>query len=254
MSKSSRKPDQFGNRMKAYENVNRVYLPKRMPVIIRVDGRAFHTFTRGLTKPFSDELIHVMLETAKYLCENIQGCKLAYHQSDEISLLLTNYDDVNTESWFDNNIQKIVSNSASLATAKFNQLRQEFFPEKPLALFDSRVFVLPKEEVTNYFLWRQQDATKNSVSMVAQANFSQKQLQGLKGPQMQEKLFQEKGINWNNIETWKKRGACVVKKEVVVKEGAIRNRWEIDENIPIFSQDREYIDSLVYPERKIINV
>lgn len=246
MSKSSRTPDQFGDRMKKYENAYRFYLPEKMPVIIRIDGRAFHSFTKGLEKPFDDTLIEMMWDTARYLCENIQGCKLAYHQSDEISLLLTNYDKLNTESWFDNNLQKIVSNSASLATAKFNELRDHFFPNKPLALFDSRAFVLPRDEVTNYFLWRQQDASKNSISMVAQANFTQKQIHGLKGPQMQEKLFQEKGINWNNLETWKKRGACIVKKDRAINETTTRFVWEVDRDIPIFSQDRDYINKLVY--------
>lgn len=250
MSKSSRTVDAFGNRMKRYEDAYRVYLPEKMPVVIRIDGRAFHTFTKGLEKPFDSKLIEMMWETSKFLCANIQGCKLAYHQSDEISLLVTNYDDSDTESWFQNNLQKIVSNSASLATAKFNELRAQFFPNKKLALFDSRAYVLPKEEVARYFLWRQQDASKNSISMVAQANFPHKQLQGLNGAQMQEKLFQEKGINWNNIDTWKKRGACIVKKQVKINEGtekeAIRNKWVVDQEIPIFSKDWDYINQFVY--------
>jgi Uncharacterized conserved protein len=245
MSKLSCRSDQFGDRMKRYENVSRIYLPEKTPVIIRIDGKAFHTYTRGLEKPFSKDLSNIMWETTKFLCENIQGCVLGYHQSDEISLLLVNYKEVNTESWFKNNIQKMVSVSASLATAKFNELSKNVFPHKGLAFFDSRVFVLPKEEVTNYFVWRQQDAIKNSISMVAQANFPHKRLQGLNGKQMQELLFQEKEIIWDDLETWKKRGICLIKKEKDLGN-VVRKKWEIDFEIPIFSQDRNYIESLVY--------
>ncbi|MGY4873988.1 tRNA(His) guanylyltransferase Thg1 family protein [Bacillus licheniformis] len=237
--------DKFGDRMKGYENTFRMKLPKRMPVIIRIDGKAFHTYTKGMEKPFDKDLTYAMWETCKYLAQNIMGCKLAYTQSDEISLLLTNYDKLTTESWFDNNLQKIVSVSASLATAKFNEIMREEYPEKQFALFDARAWVLPKDEVCNYFLWRQQDATKNSISMVAQANFPHNQLQGLNGDQMQDKLFLEKGINWNDIPTWQKRGACI-KKIYFEKNGAIRNVWDVDLETPIFSQDREYVEQYVY--------
>ncbi|MEN7388381.1 tRNA(His) guanylyltransferase Thg1 family protein [Bacillus licheniformis] len=237
--------DKFGDRMKGYENTYRMKLPKRMPIIIKIDGKSFHTYTRGLEKPFDRYLTYAMWETCKYLAQNIMGCKLAYTQSDEISLLLTNYDKLTTESWFDNNLQKIVSVSASLATAKFNEIMREEYPEKQFALFDARAWVLPKDEVCNYFLWRQQDATKNSISMVAQANFPHNQLQGLNGDQMQDKLFLEKGINWNDIPTWQKRGACI-KKIYFEKNGAIRNVWDVDLETPIFSQDREYVEQYVY--------
>lgn len=237
--------DKFGDRMKGYENTFRMKLPKRMPVIIRIDGKAFHTYTKGMEKPFDKDLTYAMWETCKYLAQNIMGCKLAYTQSDEISLLLTNYDKLTTESWFDNNLQKIVSVSASLATAKFNEIMREEYPENQFALFDARAWVLPKDEVCNYFLWRQQDATKNSISMVAQANFPHNQLQCLNGDQMQDKLFLEKGINWNDIPAWQKRGACI-KKIYFEKNGAIRNVWDVDLETPIFSQDREYVEQYVY--------
>lgn len=237
--------DKFGDRMKGYENTYRIKLPKRMPVIIRIDGKAFHTYTKGMNKPFDEKLTNIMWETSKYLAENIMGCKLIYHQSDEISLLLTNYDKLTTESWFDNNLQKIVSVAASLTTAKFNELARDQELTTKTALFDARAWVLPHDEVCNYFLWRQQDATKNSISMVAQANFPHKQLQGLNGGQMQDKLMLEKGINWNDIPTWQKRGASVVK-EYYEKNGATRSRWKVDEDIPIFSQEREYVERFVY--------
>lgn len=237
--------DQFGDRMKGYENAYRIKLLKRMPVIIRIDGKAFHTYTRGMQKPFDEELTSVFWETCKYLAANVMGCKIVYHQSDEISLLLTNYDKLSTESWFDNNLQKIVSISSSLATAKFNELMRHSYPEKQLALFDARVWVLPHDEVCNYFLWRQQDATKNSVSMVAQANFPHKQLQGLNGKQMQDKLMLEKGINWNDLDVWQKRGACITK-QYYQKGEALRSKWDVDFETPIFSQDRNYINQYVY--------
>lgn len=237
--------DTFGNRMKGYENAYRIKLPKRMPIIIRIDGKAFHSYTRGMKKPFDNDLTEAMWETCKFLTANVMGCKLAYHQSDEISLLLTNYDKLTTESWFDNNLQKIASISASLATAKFNEIMREKYPEKQLAFFDARAYVLPQDEVCNYFLWRQQDATKNSISMVAQANFPHKQLQGLNGKQMQDKLMLEKGINWNDIPTWQKRGACITK-QYYMKGEAQRSRWDVDLEIPIFSQDRDYINQYVY--------
>lgn len=239
------KKDDFGNRMKAYEHSFRQVLPQRLPVIIRIDGCHFHTFTRGMEKPFDEALTKSLWGTCKYLAENIMGCKLVYHQSDEISILLTNYDKLTTQSWFDNNLQKIVSVSASMATAKFNELMKEHYRDKPLATFDSRAWVLPHDEVTNYFLWRQQDATKNSISMVAQANFPHEQLQGLDGKKLQDKLFLEKGINWNDLPVWQKRGVCITKQHFMKGE-ATRSKWDVDFETPIFSQNREYINQYVY--------
>ncbi|AIQ75886.1 tRNA(His) guanylyltransferase Thg1 family protein [Paenibacillus sp. FSL P2-0536] len=239
------KKDDFGNRMKGYENIFRQTIPQRLPLIIRIDGSHFHTFTRGMNKPFDEELIEAFWDTCKYLAQNIMGCKLIYHQSDEISILLTNYDKLTTQSWFENNLQKIVSVSASMATAKFNEVIQKNFPDMPLATFDSRAWVLPHDEVANYFLWRQQDATKNSISMVAQANFPHSELQGLSGKQLQDKLFVEKKINWNDIPVWQKRGACITK-QYYKKGEATRSKWDVDFDTPIFSQNREYINQYVY--------
>lgn len=238
--------DELGNRMKKYENAWRIVLSERLPVVIRIDGCHFHSFTRGMVKPFDESLINAFWETCKYLAENIMGCKLVYHQSDEISLLLTNYDSLKTQSWFSNNLQKIVSVAASLslATARFNELIRESYPGKPLATFDARAWILPFDEVTNYFLWRQQDAAKNSVSMVAYANFDHKSLHGLGNSQLQEKLFQEKGINWDKLPVWQKRGACILNEEYT-KGTALRRRWIVDQNIPMFSKDRDYIERYV---------
>ncbi len=240
----------FGDRMKLYENAYRMYLPQRLPVIIRIDGNHFHTFTKGMDKPFDEKLISAFWETCKYLGENIMGCKLIYHQSDEISLLLTNYDSIQTQSWFKNNLQKMVSISASLATARFNEVIRESYPKKPLATFDARAWIVPHEEVTNYFLWRQQDAAKNSVSMVARAHFSHRDVHGLSNSQLQEKLFQEKGINWDSLPVWEKRGACCVNVEYM-KADVVRRSWQIDKNIPMFSKDRNYVEQYVYPKKDI---
>ena len=257
------KKDNIGDRMKGYENVSRIYLTKRMPTIIRVDGKAFHTFTRGFDKPFDEIMGECMCEAAKFLCENIQGCKIAYTQSDEISLLLTDYDKLNTCSWFDKNIQKMVSVSASMATLAFNKafsdiltqmksrnefkLIEKYSKREFKAMFDSRVFNIPKEEVCNYFIWRQQDATRNSIESVGQANFSAKDLHKVNCNQIQEKLFTEKGINWNDFPIFQKRGFCIVKKQYNVYSSnsenvIVRSRWDMDDNIPVFTQDRNYIE------------
>lgn len=255
----------LGDRMKQYEYVTRTYLPCRMPVIVRIDGRSFHTFTKGFTKPFDALLSDAMARTASKLLESVEGCVFAYAQSDEISLLLKNDQTLETNAWFDNNLSKIISLSASIATLYFNRYFAESMDayeenwnidEKVMnayykaidkgATFDARAFVIPEGEVVNYFIWRQEDATKNSIQMVAQANFPHKQLQGLNCSQLQEKLFQEKGINWGEDTLTKyKRGIAVYKKEIEVEtpNGVVmRNKAFIDEGIPIFTQDRKFIE------------
>lgn len=182
--------DKLSTRMKEfYESRTKQFLPRRTYTIIRIDGKAFHTYTRDLKKPFDIDFIDAMNITAQILCHQIQGAKLAYVQSDEISILLTDFDRLHTHAWFDGNVQKICSVSASIATAAFNQVRlaQQYFNHdkgsdaflQNLAHFDSRVFTIPSEtEVYNYFLWRFQDCVRNSVSSAAQAEFSHKQLHG----------------------------------------------------------------------------
>ncbi len=270
----------LGDRMKNnYENISRYYLTRRMPVIIRIDGKAFHTFTRGFKKPFDDILVKTMQETMKYLCENIQGCVLGYTQSDEISLVLVDYAELTTDAWFGNNLQKMCSVSASMTTLAFNKaftrniskqskrLYTEHIEEKDAsyiesleiamnkgAMFDSRVFTIPKEEVCNYMIWRQQDATRNSIQSVGQANFSQKELHGQSCNNIQDMLMTQKGINWNDYATTLKRGSCCIKVDDGLTKydevGNIcgytqRSKWVIDNEIPIFSQDRNYIEKLI---------
>lgn len=231
--------DALGDRMKEfYEDRTRIFLPRRTFTIIRIDGKAFHTYTKGLERPFDMQLVKDMDETACYLCKNIQGVKFAFVQSDEISILLTDFEKTTTDAWFDGNIQKMASISASLATAKFNELR----PGK-LALFDSRVFTIPSAiEVENYFIWRQQDTVRNSISSVAQSLFSHKELERKNADQQQEMCFQ-KGVNWNDFNVILKRGRLIVKEEYK-KEDAIRSRWTTI-NPPIFTQERNILANLV---------
>lgn len=282
----SNKKDSLGDRMKEnYENRSKTYLTRRTPVIIRLDGKAFHTFTRGMKKPY-DEIFHnTMNATMKYLCENIQGCKFGYTQSDEITLLLTDYDTITTSAWFDYNVQKICSVSASMATMTFNkyfstnveewrdkvvfpinymgysmkesfellQEEAELYTTyknalKKGAMFDSRCFNIPESEVTNCFIWRQQDATRNAIQMLGQCNFSHRELQNKSCNDIQDMLMMQKGINFNDMPTEFKRGVCCVKEiyqypEVDIKDGACpRTHWIIDKEIPIFTQDRNYIE------------
>ncbi len=276
----SKKRSEFDKRMKKYEYVSRTYLTTRTPVIIRIDGKCFHSFTRGFKKPFDEILSGTMQETMKYLCENIQGCVLGYTQSDEITLILVDYKEINTCAWFDYNIQKCASIAASMATMAFNRLfkqinddwwfgltdkwvksgmtKNTFIPDSDIelynkhslaisqkgAMFDARVFNVPKEEVCNNILWRQQDATRNSIQMVGHANFSDKQMHGKNTSQIQDMLMLEKGINWNDFPTKYKRGSCCVRK---VNEQTGRSEWVIDNEIPIFkAEGRKYIDDLIY--------
>lgn len=272
--------DSLGDRMKGnYENRAKTYLTRRMPVILRLDGKAFHTFTRKFQRPYDEVFHNAMNSTAKYLCENIQGCKIAYTQSDEITLLLTDYDTLTTDAWFDYGVQKMCSVAASMTTAIFNKsfiknvsqfaatierdetmLKQYYDYNEAinkLAMFDCRCFNIPKEEVTNCFIWRQQDATRNAIQMLGQCNFSTKELHGKSCNDIQDMLMTQKNINFNDMPIEFKRGICVIKKVEKVaivsqfdsgktnNEPIIRSYWEIDKNIPIFSQDRDYIERVI---------
>lgn len=239
----------LGDRMKRYEQVQDYRLISRMPVILRLDGRAFHTLTRKMDKPVDEGFVECMEAAALAVAAEVDGCTLGYFQSDEISLLVTDYRTYHTQPWFDYRVQKMCSIAASVATAAFNSMLLMEFPHcDPFENFDCRAFNLPKEEVCNYFIWRQRDATRNSISSLAQAHFSHKSLHGVSSDGMQDKLMLEKGINWNDCPIPQKRGACVVKREVPVQKMsgvAMRSEWCIDKEIPIFGQDRDYIDNKV---------
>lgn len=272
--------DDLSIRMKTnYENIPKTKLMRRCPVAIRIDGKAFHSFTRGFARPFDDVLIQSMQDTMKYLCENIQGCVAGYHQSDEITLVLVDYRTFDSQAWFDYEVQKMTSISASMATMYFNRAfeyhvkdfldkhcvagasidekilfdtpeNQKLYEayQKALskgAMFDSRVFSIPREEVTNMIYWRQVDASRNSVQMVGQTYFSRKELHGVPNKLIQDMLITRKDVNWNDYPTHKKRGSCCIKTQVEVN-GAIRSRWIVDLDIPIFrGEDRQYIEKLI---------
>lgn len=254
--------DSLGDRMKSYENIPRISLESKKPVIIRIDGKAFHSFTKGMKRPFDAVLISSMQRTAQALCTNIEGCKLAYTQSDEISLLLVDYERPETQAWFNNSLQKMVSVAASLATAAFNnEFRREmethgseYYDKETFirlnlkvgrATFDARAFTLPQEEVCNYFIWRQQDAMRNSVLSVAQSMYSPKIMHGKTCQVLKEMMVAEGKGDWNDYPTYQKRGTCIVK-EQYDKEGTMRSRWVPDLEIPVFTEDRDYIDKYVF--------
>jgi tRNA(His) 5'-end guanylyltransferase len=253
------KKDSLGDRMKEnYENRSKTYLTRRTPCIIRLDGKAFHSFTRNFQKPY-DEVFHkAMNSTLQYLCKNIQGCKFGYTQSDEISLLLTDYDTLTTDAFFDYNVQKICSIAASMATLQFNKAFRTYVNEytagKTLdsysiellkakdkgAMFDARCFNIPASEVVNCFIWRQQDATRNAIQMLGQTYFNHNELHKKNTDMIQEMLWQ-KGINFNDMPIEFKRGICCYKRAIEVN-GAARTEWYIDKECPIFTQDRGYIE------------
>ena len=273
--------DELGKRMKTfYEEIPKTRLMRRVPVAIRIDGKAFHTFTKGFQKPFDEVLIKSMQDTMKYLCENIQGCVLGYTQSDEITLILVDYKKLTSSAWFDYEVQKVCSIAASMATIAFNKYFSEninseycVFDDELLdgdfnpnykneylidlytthikasykgAMFDARCFNIPKEEVTNLIYWRQLDATRNSIQMVGQANFSHKELQNKSCDQIQDMLMTQKGINWNDIPSYQKHGSCCIKEEYRFND-SLRSRWIIDNDIPIFKGDnRKYIEDMIY--------
>lgn len=292
--------DDLGTRMKTfYEEIPKTKLMRRCPVAIRIDGKSFHTFTRKFEKPFDEVLIESMQKTMKYLCENIQGCVLGYTQSDEITLILVDYKKLNSSAWFDYEVQKMTSISASMATLAFNDFFKkgitkensaftdewldngDFNPKykdeelnklwithkrasEKGAMFDARCFNIPKEEVTNLIYWRQLDTSRNSIQMVGRANFSHKELQNKSCNQIQDMLMEQKGINWNDLPIYQKRGSCCIKikdkiDEVMVNEqqefgedkvtkivSIEKSHWIIDKEIPIFKGDnRKYIDKLI---------
>lgn len=272
----------LGDRMKEYEATTQSHVLRRTPVIIRVDGRAFHTFTKRLVKqlppkkdqwdqqdhhvvdtslsatPFSIMMHDTMVRTAASLFHYIQNAMFVYTQSDEISLFLRDWDRNETQQWFGGNVQKMCSVSASIATAAFNYGFEQITGKRPtwigdLATFDSRVYNLPKEEVVNYFIWRQQDASRNSVQMYGRHFYSHKDLQGLNNNQIQDLLMLELGKNWNDLPTWMKRGSSLYQ-DPQWSWCSSGPRYKVDNEIPIFTQDRNFIEQwlIADPERGVL--
>lgn len=259
--------DSLGDRIKGnYENRSKTYLMRRTPVIIRLDGCHFHSWTKGFEKPFDKRLMEAMQEATLELCKNIQGCVFGYTQSDEITLVLVDYQRLDSDAWYDYNVQKICSVVSSMCTLYFNRIfhqkvrdfvnsyasiksnakseiieklinRYQVAIEKG-ATFDARAFNAPISEVCNACLWRQMDASRNSISSLAQAYFSHKELHGKNSSQMQDMLMEKYGINWNNLTIPQKRGTAII------KDG--EGRWFIDENMPILKgEDRAYVESRI---------
>lgn len=275
--------DTLDDRMKnAYENRYRMYLPDRIPVIIRLDGKAFHSFTRGLKKPFDALFIKTMQDTMEYLCSNIQGCKFGYVESDEISLCLWNWSKNESDAWFGNNLQKMVSISASMAGVAFNrywngnvaEYLSECEPditeeedkyrttiknkaEMLMPVFDSRAFIIPAEEVHNYFVWRQNDCMRNSIQGLAQSLYSEREIHRINTSKLQNKMFSEKGVNWNDYSVVERRGTCIYKIPTKViglnGETVIRNKWTMDTNMPILSkpESKEFVTSKVFKNESL---
>lgn len=255
--------DELGTRMKEnYESIPKTRLMRRTPVALRLDGKAFHTFTRGLNRPFDSVFINAMQDTMKYLCENIQGCVFGYTQSDEITLILIDYQTFETQAWFDYEVQKMCSIAASMASVAFNRYFRHYAYEKELnnsqgywaigdkeyhrilrnkinqnPVFDCRCFNIPKEEVANLIYWRQLDAIRNSIQMVGQANFSHKELHSKSCKQIKEMLASKRKVIWDDMGIYVQRGSACRKGE---------KGWEVDLNMPIIKDNRAYIEDLIY--------
>ena len=297
--------DAIGDRMKQYENCYRIYMPRRSAVVVIIDGRAFHTFTKGFARPYDKLFASCMWETARKLCENVEGCRFGYTQSDEITLILADWENLKTEPWFGNNLQKIVSISASMATIFFHEamadrihdicyswsnldwnnkeemdenrnrlhrlygtpLDHEEFDTynhtvqtaycNKLAVFDARAFIVPREEIFNVLYWRQLDCKRNSIQLLGQAHFSHNQLQNKNSDEIQEMLFQEKGINWAKEPEWFKNGVAIYKKPTKVEyynefdgsSGVVyRNKWYTDLETPVFTKHSELINEFFFKE------
>lgn len=253
------------SRIKAYEEASNYKLINGLPVVIRLDGKAFRTFTRDFKKPY-DEIVSSCMQSAMLkVCKEAQNCVMGYTQSDEITIIVCDYLSQDATAWFNNRKSKIEPTTASMVTLAFyKQLMKEVLKykeklddeslekeskyiralEKAIdsdVCFDSRAFNVPQYEIANIFIDRQGDAERNSIQMLAQSVLGKKEIKGISNKKLQDIMFTEKGVNWNDVPTKFKRGSCCIKVPTEVKEGVIRNRWIIDNEIPIFTENREYI-------------
>lgn len=242
--------DLLGDRMKSYEDRFRYYLPRRSYSLLRLDGKSFHTYTRGFDRPFDVDLINSMDNTAKFLCEKIQGAKIAFVQSDEITILLEDFKTIQTDSYFDGNVQKISSISASMASAFFNKNMNEVSDKKSenMAFFDCRCWSISDPyEVENTFIWRQKDAIRNSIQLVAQSIYSSKEL-FKKSQKALIEMIQEKSKPWDSYPQGLKYGRVIIKKKFFLetqkpsgeKVNVLRSAWIVEE-APSFTENREFL-------------
>ena len=259
--------DSLGDRMKRFEESFDFSLPIRIPMMLRIDGKNFHSMVKKwkCIKPFDNRLQKAMSYTAQELCRSIEGARLAYVQSDEITIVV--YDDMTrvSQPWFDKRLSKILSISSSIATRAFNSfpyfdpsidtidcLGEWLDVDKHPAIFDSRVWVMPENEVKNNFIWRQQDASRNSVQMLARSLYSHKEVTDNNNSELQEMCFQ-KGSNWNDLPTWQKRGWCIVKQQIECENQYgkfMRNKWIEDLEIPVFTKSEYLNEKLKSPENE----
>lgn len=270
MGKNQEIKDELGERMKAHENVNRTYLTNGTPKVIRLDGCHFHTLLSGAEKPYDLSVMVSMIKGATAVMKEIGGsARFAYIQSDEVTIGINDKLTVLSEPWFGNNVQKMVSVCSSIMSVNFTQAFNDPNTKVPLgiptktedsvvhlkpAYFDARVFQLPNVvELHNAVLWRQFDASKNSISQYARSYFSHGRLQGKNGSEMQDMMMNEHQFNWNNAPTWTKRGVLLYRidranKDAIVK--ANRNLTLIDGNIvvdwgiPKFSENPDFLPKL----------
>lgn len=252
-------------RMKKYEGVSKMFLTVGVPKVIRLDMRAGSTFTKHLKKPFDPVFSGAMEQAAQALCKQIQGAAFAYTQSDEISLILNDGVDKDTQTFFDGNVEKIVSISASICTLEFNKAYSSLVQMVPAsereryekgvwsACFDSRVFMLPNvTEVHNYVLWRQQDAIRNSVQMVGRSVFSARELKCKSTTVIKEMLKMKSDVNWEDFAQRHRQGIFIVKekftKDVTLPNGDVlknveRSRWNLYD-APFVGEDKTFIEKL----------
>lgn len=268
----------LGDRMKRYESVSNISLIRRTPVVLRLDMSHGHTFTKGFIKPFDEVFMWSMQKTMESLCKDIQGCVFGYTQSDEITLVLTDYQTLETDAWFDYRVEKLCSVASSKATRYFNKyfrrtvddIAHVCFMDKNKAFgeiyktrgeteeknlmtetqysiykkvydtaeFDCRAFNVPIQDVTNCIIWRQNDAERNSVQSLAQSLYSHREIQGMSNNQLQNKMLTEREVNWDSLSICKKRGASCVRDT--------DGKWRIDWNMPIVKEQRDYVERAVY--------
>lgn len=275
---------QLESRMKEYESASKMYLTRRVPVIVRVDGRAFHTFCKGMNRPFDYTLTEVMERVGCYMLENMQGCVFGYRQSDEISFLLLDYKNLNSDAWFKYNIQKVASSAAALATMKFNyefgrvlataeaaqeaahegKVTPEFYmyyqamsQKTGLAMFDARAFNIPESDVCNYFIWRQKDAIRNGILSVGRHYFGEAGIHNKSTAEIKNMLAEHEGIDYNiAFMPFDRHGMAFYKASVEVpannenakKETVSRRKVISDMNIPLFTEYREFVERWLDPD------
>lgn len=238
---------ELGDRIKdMFESRTKILLPRRTYTVIRIDGKGFSKYTRSLNKPFDLDLAHDFDETSKVLCSEIMGCKLAYTQSDEITLILSDFDGPMTDAWFDANLQKMCSVSASIATAAFNRLRSARNVDSRPAYFDSRVFTIPqRDDVVACLMWRQADAIRNSISMVARTVMSHKEMDGIGVARLKD-IIVEKGVDLSSFPVGLLQGRMIFKESYTIDvdgQDVVRSRW-VAAPAPVFS-NTEALSSLI---------